>query len=258
MLFSAWKMFADPNIAGDRPIATNEGHGYDNDELNLEAREAAQGQQRVAWEPLWRLRLENNAASRVLSLVTFYSARPSVWDFWKRWYNGLLDGQPLDWDLQREVALIPDDDWDKGAEHIARLIAEIEARFALKARIRELEDELARASGDRLGIGGNNPSEAIEDAPSVAKELAIIWAPLQDLKSEVERDTPNLSSLARLLTLLSDALRHGLGWCASKADLIVDTSIKWAIPWTGGYLALNPDKLAAVIEAGKRWVSTLP
>jgi hypothetical protein len=30
----------------------------------------------------------------------------------------MLEGRPLDWDLQREVALIPDEDWEKGPEHI--------------------------------------------------------------------------------------------------------------------------------------------
>jgi hypothetical protein len=30
-----------------------------------------------------------------------------VWSFWQRWYRGMLDGQPIDWKLQEEVALIP-------------------------------------------------------------------------------------------------------------------------------------------------------
>ena len=209
-----------------------------------------------------------NAASRAghaegdQSFLGFFSSDHAVWNFWKRWYEGMTAGRPLDWDLQREVALIPDDDWKKGPEHIARLIEEIEARFELKARIRELEDELASASRDRFGIGGNNPPEAIESAPSIAKEFAIIWAPLQDLKLEVERKDREPSRIAKLLALLAEALLHGLRWCASKADLIVDTSIKWAVPVVGGtvvggsgYLALNPDKLAAVIEAGKHWLS---
>lgn len=186
-------------------------------------------------------------------------AKSAKWEFWRKWYQGMVDGEPLPLDLQREVALIPDEDWQNGPEHIARLIAEIEARFALKARIRELEEELSRASTDRLGIGGNNPPEPIADAPWIAKEFTIIWAPLQDLKAEVEREAPEPSRVARLLALLGDALRHGLRWCASKADLIVDSSIKWAVPALGtGYLVLNPDKLSAVIEAGKRLLSILP
>ncbi len=49
--------------------------------------------------------------------------------FWRDWYQGFLDGKPLDWALQREVALIPDADWEKGAAHIAGVIEGIKARF---------------------------------------------------------------------------------------------------------------------------------
>ena len=30
----------------------------------------------------------------------------SSWSFWHEWYQGFLDGKPLDWELQRRVALI--------------------------------------------------------------------------------------------------------------------------------------------------------
>ncbi|MDQ2088581.1 hypothetical protein [Marimonas arenosa] len=38
-------------------------------------------------------------------------------------------GKPLDWELQRCVALIPDQDWDKGPEHIAEKIEDIRAEY---------------------------------------------------------------------------------------------------------------------------------
>ena len=60
---------------------------------------------------------------------TFTGSAPEVWAFWLRWYEGMLKGQPLDWDLQEKVALIPDEDWEKGPEHIAEKIREIEAEF---------------------------------------------------------------------------------------------------------------------------------
>ncbi len=51
------------------------------------------------------------------------------WSFWREWYQGFLDGTPLDWELQRRVALIPDADWEKGPEHIAGVIARIRQEF---------------------------------------------------------------------------------------------------------------------------------
>ncbi len=161
--------------------------------------------------------------------------------------------------LQREVALIPDEDWEKGAVHIARVIEEIRARFDLRKRIAELESALVAASGDRLGIGGNNPPEEIAPELPVAKELLVIWEPLQELKQEAEAEEPDKGRIARAIEALGAALKAGLKWAAKKADLAVDVVIKWGIPAIGGtYLAMNPDKITQAIEAAKHWLRTLP
>lgn len=52
-----------------------------------------------------------------------------AWVFWRRWYQGMLTGQPLNWELQRRVALIPDEDWGKGVAHIAAEIEKIEREW---------------------------------------------------------------------------------------------------------------------------------
>lgn len=177
--------------------------------------------------------------------------------FWREWYQGFLDGKPLDWELQRRVALIPDADWEQGPEHIAKLIEEIRARFELEKRIAALEEELRATSMSRHGIGGNFPPEPVDEAVPVAKELLIIWKPLQEIKEELEADKPDAGRIRKALDLLATALKSGTVWCAKKADLAVDSAIKWAIPAGGGYLALNPEKLEAVIEAGKALLKAL-
>lgn len=180
-------------------------------------------------------------------------------DFWQRWYQGILDGSPLNESLQREIASIPEHIWEAGPEAVAARITEIEARFALSARISELEPDLFNAAGNRHGIGGNNPPEAIDVVKARPKELLIIWQPLEILAAQVDARNPDPELVKAALSALSLALRTGLQWCAKKADLAVDTAIKWAVPAVGGgYFALNPDKLAAVIEAGTAWLSALP
>ena len=47
-------------------------------------------------------------------------------DFWRRWYDGLLQGRPLN-QLCRDIALIPPDDWEQGPGHIAGRIDDIES-----------------------------------------------------------------------------------------------------------------------------------
>jgi hypothetical protein len=61
--------------------------------------------------------------------------------------RGCLVGRPLDWDLQREVALIKNEDWKKGPEHIARLIKDIEARFLATSSLWQKTSSSTRRPG---------------------------------------------------------------------------------------------------------------
>ncbi|WP_127749601.1 hypothetical protein [Parasedimentitalea marina] len=174
------------------------------------------------------------------------------WFFWHKWYQGFLDGKPLDWELQRQVALIADTIWEAGLTAVAEEIEKICAKLVLERRIDELEADLRCATVNRHGIGGSRPPEMLDDAP-IAQELAIVWQPLKDLKDEITKDDPDREHLQKNIEALVAALKKGFAWCLKKGDLIVDTAIKWAIPSTGtGYLALNPQKLEAVIEAAKK------
>jgi hypothetical protein len=49
-----------------------------------------------------------------------------VWDFWTRWWEGVVQGEPLDWAFQEKVALIPAHIWKQGAAAVARAIKNIE------------------------------------------------------------------------------------------------------------------------------------
>jgi len=177
--------------------------------------------------------------------------------FWREWYQSLLDGDPLDWRLQRRVALIDDAIWKAGTEAVAAEIEKIRIIFDLEKRIADLETDLRRATSDRHGIGGNNPPEMLDDAP-IAKELVIVWQPLKDLSKEISNGYPDSSRLQILIERLGSALKTGFAWCQKKGDLIVDTAIKWAVPAGGtGYFTLHPEKLEAVIEAAKRLLGAL-
>lgn len=70
--------------------------------------------------------LVSYAGSEGWKLLSMSGFQPS---FWPSWIQGFLDGKPLDWELQRRVALIPDADWEKGPEHIAEKIEEIRAEY---------------------------------------------------------------------------------------------------------------------------------
>jgi hypothetical protein len=59
-------------------------------------------------------------------LRDFFKSDPKMWGFWERWYDGFLSGNPIDWEVQLAIALLPNDDWGKGPEWIAEKIRRIE------------------------------------------------------------------------------------------------------------------------------------
>jgi hypothetical protein len=71
-----------------------------------------------------------DAANNALTLGTL---KASPWSFWARWYAAAMAGDPLPWELQEQVALIPSEIWEAGPEAVAEEIARIEAEFLRKA-----------------------------------------------------------------------------------------------------------------------------
>lgn len=59
------------------------------------------------------------------------------WSFWINWWDGILGGVPLNWELQRDVALIADEVWKKGPVAVAKAISMIERRYATVPSISE-------------------------------------------------------------------------------------------------------------------------
>ena len=67
--------------------------------------------------------------------------------FLSRWWDGILSGEQLSWDLQREVALIPNPDSGLDLAHIAAVIAKSEMRAALSASANAEKVEINPNSG---------------------------------------------------------------------------------------------------------------
>ncbi len=59
------------------------------------------------------------------------------WDFWREWYQGLLDGSPMDPELLTRIALIDPEHWDAGPDRVNPMIAEMVAEHR-RAKATEL------------------------------------------------------------------------------------------------------------------------
>ncbi len=187
-----------------------------------------------------------------------YFGQSKDWSFWSEWYQGFLDGKPMDWELQRRVALIDDHFWEAGPEAVAEEIERIRTRYDVETALNDLAEAQSVVQRSRRGIGGNNPPEAIEDAPVLERHVKLIWNGVDILAEEVKAEEPDKARVEAALGMLKTGLAACLKWCGRKGDLAVDTLIKWGVPvGASGYLALNPDKVRALIEAVEAWVPFL-
>ncbi|MEO9821049.1 MAG: hypothetical protein ABJ370_12265 [Paracoccaceae bacterium] len=63
-------------------------------------------------------------------LKAFMEADPKVWRFWLEWYEGILNGTPLPWDLTFQIATsLTEEDWEAGPESVANRIKELQDHF---------------------------------------------------------------------------------------------------------------------------------
>jgi len=105
--------------------------------------------------------------------------------FWRRWYLSARDGRWMDWELQREVALIPDEVWQQGHKAVAEAIAGIEARY----------------SNDPLGLA----SELRELPPAPTSQIGAVKAAMERNRQCLP---PTFDAIEGLLLLEIERLQH--------------------------------------------------
>ncbi|MFZ7093911.1 hypothetical protein [Primorskyibacter sp. 2E233] len=162
--------------------------------------------------------------------------------------------------MQRRIALIDPEIWESGdPEKVAAEIAEIETLFAVANALGDLAKDRKTVLQDRHGIGGNNPPEEIDAGHPLAGSVTMIWAAFEDIRDEAEKDVPDKPKVRAALAALKAGLTAIVKWCGKKADLAVDTAIKWGVPAVGGgFFALNADKVGALIKAVQAWLPHIP
>ncbi|WP_164658198.1 hypothetical protein [Tropicibacter sp. Alg240-R139] len=148
--------------------------------------------------------------------------------FWLDWYQGFLNGTPIDWELQRRVALIDEAIWDSGTNAVADKIRDIQGDYRRTAtpppqRFPELEP----TSTTRLITNAATISPAlsslsfrIEGAQAQFhqfgyNEVPEAFAPLVELPAILARISSKLGNPAPN-TDVEDALRAEVGRLNAK------------------------------------------
>ena len=148
------------------------------------------------------------------------------WSFWIDWYQRILDGRPQNWEMLEKSALIDPEDWDKGAEHVNGLIAETQARYAVKETVEAAQKVLAEYPVASAQMGHNNPPEDIEDDPFTAEDAAFVQKMLDDIGEERESREPDVLRLRAASDGLGKVIRKIGAWLAGKGDVAADAFAK--------------------------------
>ena len=99
------------------------------------------------------------------------------WSFWVDWYEAALKGEPLNWDMQGEIALIDPDVWDGDVAVLMGAVNRIRLKYAA-ADVRN--GEVLRYNDETGLIEAKVVTEVSEDLSTEAKER------LLDLAEELE------------------------------------------------------------------------
>ena len=175
---------------------------------------------------------ETRSISRFTDGIEFAVLRflrnASKWSFWLDWYQGFLNGHPLDWELQRRVALIEDTIWDAGPEAVAAEIEKIREEYQrtvtpLPQRFPELEPTSTKrliSNAATISPALSGLSFQIESAqaqfhqfgynqiPDTFLPLVELPALLNNISSKLDAPAPNSD--------IEDALRAEVGRLNAK------------------------------------------
>ncbi|MEP6020404.1 MAG: hypothetical protein ABJ251_18170 [Paracoccaceae bacterium] len=189
----------------------------------------------------------------------------ATWAHWVKWFEDIIEGSPIDWELQLRVALMSDAIWDRGPATVASEIEKIHlmlmtqhANDLLIEHVRSIPSELA-------GIGHNKPPEGITDFPIIHYEFSQILTATSVVQTELEETSPDQSRLQDSLDVLGKVLASAAKWSAKKLDTSLDEFLKTlaksgAIAVSGAagawLLDLN-SKLATLIEMLSKYIGTL-
>lgn len=173
-------------------------------------------------ELLWRSE-RNPFFDRWENVKALLAEDEEDWSFWVKWYQAALNGEPLNWEMLKRIALIYPEDWEQGPARGNRLIAGIEVEFELREEIAELERKLLEASSQFRGIRDNR-GPSMDEAP-FAKELLVIWEPVQELKHQVLRESPRGARLIEIANKVKALAAIIAKWAAGKADKAVNAFV---------------------------------
>ncbi|MDW3183189.1 hypothetical protein [Roseobacter sp.] len=213
-----------------------------------------------AWLPLWP---DNSPPAPLVQgwvlLKGQWEADPADWSFWVEWYEAILNGAPLPWDLTHRIALeITDAEWDEGQTTVARRISEIRGAYDVQVLANEIAGSAYLAQPGRPGMGHNQPPSVIDDDLPAQAHETIIWAATDELRTQAQAETPAPSRVKRALSLIAGVLKASGLWVAGTVATGISVAAVTVVKkGADAWAVQNQDKLVELIDAALRWLYLL-
>ena len=159
-----------------------------------------------------------------------WAENPEHWDFWTRWWDAAIAGTPLDWDLQRDIALIPDEVWQQGPGPVAVEIARLEELHNLRRELAELKQRIEQPEQVIEAIAGadlrghNNPPELIETPAELRETLVVVWEELREAERELANPLPETGRLRRTGQAILSAAKSIAAYCLAVGNTVVKSA----------------------------------
>jgi hypothetical protein len=171
--------------------------------------------------PLWPDTPPDWFTSAESAMRTYWNQNPKLWSFWQRWWDAATSGNPLPWDLQRDIALIDDAIWQAGPEKVAERIAQIE---------KEHLDRQSLVSLDQAKEEHPAPARRMIQTKLIAAQITVlddlIAAELEFLRSHngwSRDDLPKVEEHRKALMAISEMVAKMLS--ALEGDLPTSTAL---------------------------------
>lgn len=218
------------------------------------------------WGPLWGSKQEVPAPMKRdwEELRIQLQDDENDWSFWIEWYESILNGTPLPWELTQRIALeIAEEEWEAGQAVVGPRIAEIRAAFDAQALANEVAESAYLTQLGCPGIGHNRPPSLIDDDLSEQPPETLIWVAASSLREEAASTNPDTATVRKAVGILVAALQASGLWVAQKLDkAITDAAGAFGKTFGGAagvsllaYVTGNSDKIMQLVDKVLSWLS---
>ena len=165
------------------------------------------------WGALWSEQSQPDGLKKAWGdLKAHWGADAADWSFWIEWYEAILRGDPMDWNLIFKIATtLTDEDWETGAAHVAveikkiRDSLDVDSDFLRPASVPEIERKKITQHVERLlkdpemtALAAEGAAEVLDRAIQEYLRMAHVNCLPDELK-HLESLPPTFKAISRLV-----------------------------------------------------------